>query len=294
MIDKARTHYRKFIGATLASADLALNDAAIAKTAEMRALRVELRASYPDSLALSGYKVASQGDEDGIIAAIFDRVGGNRTFLEVGVEDGTECNSHFLLLQGWRGIWVEANPGSATTIRSGLGGDMFPGRFRLIETYARADNIVSLYRDACTLTAVDDLDFFSLDIDGNDLFLIEELLRSGARPTVVCVEYNGKFPPPVRIAVTHDEARGWDRDDYFGASLQAFFDLLRPGGYALVTCTLPGNNAFFVRQDCLSGLLPVDPMVAWQPLRLHLLPLPAGHLPTLKYLRDLLIVPARD
>lgn len=55
-----------------------------------------------------GFKVYSQNDEDGIIEEIFNRVGTtDKTFIEFGVENGLECNSHYLLFKGWRGLWID-------------------------------------------------------------------------------------------------------------------------------------------------------------------------------------------
>lgn len=286
--------FQTLVDAALVSGSAGTVSSQIAKMTEMARLGEELRTRFPDSVALRGYKVCSQNDEDGIIAAIFDAVGGNRSFLEIGIEDGTECNTHFLALKGWRGVWVEANAASAASVRGALGGDTFPKRLKLVEDYARTDNIERLYGEACRFCEVDQLDFFSLDIDGNDLWVLTSMLASGARPGVICVEYNGKFPPPLSISVTHDDRRGWKQDDYFGASLQAFDTLLTESDYALVACNLSGTNAFYVRRDRLGGLASYTAAEAWQPLRHYLTVLPAVHVPTLKFLRDVLRRPSEQ
>jgi len=75
----------------------------------------------PKRLLRHGYKVYSQNDEDGIIAEIFRRIGvAGRTFVEFGVETGVECNTAKLLVEGWRGLWIEADAQSAGTIRREL------------------------------------------------------------------------------------------------------------------------------------------------------------------------------
>lgn len=278
---KALHHYRNYMAA-IASSN------ALHKISELRHLRAELAASQPDNMALAGYKVYSQNDEDGIIAAIFDRLGGNRTFLEIGLQDGTECNTLYLLMQGWRGGWVEADSDFCGTIRKALQTDAVPGAFKLVENFARTDNIATLYRDICVWVGEPDLAFLSLDIDGNDLHVLQALLKAGSRPTVVCVEYNGKFPVPVRTSVVLDETRGWAKDDYFGASLQSFVDLLESFDYGLVTCSLFGANAFFIRKDLAADIQFHSPEDVWQPLRLHLTPYPAGHIPSTKFARDIL------
>lgn len=49
----------------------------------------------PKFLERYGYKVYSQNDEDGILQEIFARIGTQtKRFVEFGVQDGLECNSH--------------------------------------------------------------------------------------------------------------------------------------------------------------------------------------------------------
>lgn len=261
----------------------------IAEATEYRKLREDLLAQQADNVAAAGYKVYSQNDEDGIIAEIFSRIGDGQTFMEIGVENGRECNTHLLMLKGWRGCWVEANAESCTQIRKDLGGDDVPGTFRLIEAFARRDNIADLYHEACSFLNTHQLDFFSLDIDSNDLHVLEAMLAAGARPSVLCVEYNGQFPPPLSLAVEYSDSRPWSLDDYFGASLQAFDDLVGRFGYVLVTCNLIGINAFYVLEE-KAGPFPRRSIgELYQPMRLYLTPMPQGHRPTLKFLRDRLL-----
>jgi len=282
LLARLRHHYRMYMAAVLSTN-------ALMKMAELRTLRTELAERQPGSFALAGYKVYSQNDEDGILAAIFEQIGGNRTFLEIGLQDGTECNTLYLLIQGWRGAWVEADLGFCQAIRAGLGTDAVPGVFKLVQDFARTDNIAALYRDVCRWVGESELALLSLDIDGNDLHVLKALLKSGARPAVICAEYNGKFPVPLQLSTTLDETRGWYKDDYFGASLQAFADLLESHDYGLVTCNLFGANAFFVRRDLAGTITFHSPSEVWQPLRLYMTPYPAGHVPSLKFARDVLM-----
>ena len=262
------------------------------KLAELENIREQVRKSHPADLALLGYKVYSQNDEDGIIAAIFDKIGTGSTFLEIGVENGTECNTHFLALKDWRGAWIEGSDEKCIEIETNLGGRTFPGRFKVIEAMVDRGNISALYNEVTAFCGVNDLDFFPLDIDGNDLFVLDTLLDSGARPAVICIEYNGKFPPPLAITVAYDAQRNWQHDDHFGASLQAFCNALTQYRYKLVTCNLIGANAFFVHEDLGHFFDDVTPAQVWRVLRLDLGPLPAGHRPSLGWLREAVNRPA--
>ena len=66
-----------------------------------------------------GFKVYSQNDEDGIISEIFSRIGTtDKRFIEFGVENGLECNTHYLLLKGWSGLWLEGSEESCADIEN--------------------------------------------------------------------------------------------------------------------------------------------------------------------------------
>ena len=49
------------------------------------------------SLALQGWKVFSQNDEDGVLEAVFDCLGlTDKIYVEFGAEDGLESNTRYL------------------------------------------------------------------------------------------------------------------------------------------------------------------------------------------------------
>ena len=102
--------------------------------------------------------------------------------------------------------------------------------------------------------AVNGLDVLSLDLDGNDYYFAQELLNAGVLPKLFILEYNAKFPPPIKWTIKYDaEFRPWDGTDYYGASLALFCELLSEFSYTLVCCNaMTGVNAFFVRNEYLS------------------------------------------
>jgi hypothetical protein len=264
---------------------------AIIQAAEYDRLKEQVCARTPQNVALEGYKVYSQTDEDGIIDAIFRRVPNNRTFVEIGVQNGVECNSLLLLLKDWRGEWIEGSNGFCAEIERVLGSRAFPGRFRVTNSFVRADNIVSLLQSALTFLQVDELDFFSLDIDGVDRYVMDEVLRAGIRPKAICVEYNAKFPPGVAVTVEYSANHVWDTTDYMGTSLQSWVDLFTPAGYRLLTCNIPGINAFFVRDDLAHQFAEHAIEQVYQPFRFFLSPIQPAQPPSLGYLRQRLAGP---
>ena len=200
-----------------------------------------------------GYKVFSQHDEDGILAEIFRRIGvRSRIFVEFGVGDGLESNSTYLLLQGWRGLWMEADRGQYNAILQNLREAISLGSLVVLNVSVTRENIAdyigSYFRQA---GISDDPDLLSIDIDGNDFHVLDAL--SGIRPRVIVVEYNANYRPPLRWVMPYNPDHRWDQSLNFGASLDAFNDLLSARGYVLVGCSIIGGNAFFIRTDLVTG-----------------------------------------
>jgi hypothetical protein len=219
---------------------------------EWRYLQDEMgKPPYTDPLRLERYgaKLYSQFDEDGIIAEIFRRIGTSSapSFVEFGVEDGTECNTTALLLQGWRGLWLEADSGYIALIRRKFAQELNNGALKVKESFITAANINQLIGD----WGAGEIDLLSIDIDGNDIHVFEAL--TVVRPRAVVIEYDAKFPPQISVAPKYDPARIWDGTGYMGASLQALTRVARRRGYVLVGCSFVGVNAFFVRQDLAAG-----------------------------------------
>src|ERR1700723_4547972 len=93
-------------------------------------------------LVKSGYRVYSQADEDGILHEIFRRIGeGKRTFLELGVGNGLENNTLFLLVQGWSGIWIEGSDRKAAAAKKNLAALVSGGRLKIEHHFITAPTI---------------------------------------------------------------------------------------------------------------------------------------------------------
>jgi len=247
-------------------------------------VKYNIKREAPDNIALLGYKVYSQCDEDGIIQAIFNKIpippdGG--TFVEIGCGDGLQNNTHSLLLSGWRGAWIDGSLSNINFIKEHLPND---NKTLIVKhqfvTRQNISNLVShLMADLQTIK----LDFLSLDIDGNDYYVLDALLTH-IKPRVICAEYNAKFPYPMRVKMEYDEGYVWKGGDYFGASLASLAEPLDRHGYTLVTCSLSGVNAFFVNKEEASNFTIYPPEVLYQPARYYLQYIPNGHAASLKFL----------
>lgn len=250
---------------------------------EIDRLREQIRSRTPENIALRGARVYSQCDEDGIIEAIFETLGGPGSFIEIGCGNGLENNTHALLLKGWKGVWVDGSKHGIEYITSALGGSQFP-RLLVDCQFVDAHNVAALFRRYAGVLGTHKPDFLSLDIDGNDLHVLNAVLET-VSPKVICVEYNAKFPPPMRLGIEYDPQHVWSGDDYHGASLAAFVAALKER-YSLLTCTVAGTNAFFVRADQRDRFRIYPAEDLYQPPRYHLTNLAAGHRASLRWLRN--------
>ena len=208
------------------------------------------RMKDPKSLEPYGYKVYSQNDEDGIIHEIFSRIGTtNKKFIEFGVQDGLESNTHLLLFYGWQGLWIEGSPDFCKTIKTKFKPVIENGKLKVKNAFITRDNINTLFSDS---NFEGEIDLLSIDIDGNDLYIWDSI--NVVNPRVVVAEYNGKFPPDLEWCQAYNPEHVWDGSDWHGASLKAFEILGRKKGYRLVGTDLRGCNAFFVRNDFAGDL----------------------------------------
>src|SRR4051812_38957551 len=124
------------------------------------------RHADPRRLLRYGFKMYSQNDEDGIIQEIFRRIGTtNRMFVEFGVETGVECNTAKLLIEDWRGLWIEADRGLVQQIHHRFDPVLPAGQLRVIESLVTAENIDALIESA---DFRGEIDLLGIDIDYND------------------------------------------------------------------------------------------------------------------------------
>lgn len=249
---------------------------------ELARLQSDLRRAMPENPAGWGYKVYSQADEDGILDVICHRLKlRSGVFVEIGCGDGRENNTHYLLLKGWRGVWIEGNAEHVSFIRAVLPQS---DRLELIQAFVTRENVAQLLRPV--LSSFGSLDILSVDIDSNDLEVAQAAIAA-FEPKIVVGEYNAKFPYPLKLVFDYEPARMWQGDDYQGASLAAWTDRLKPD-YRLVSCNLAGTNAFFVRSDGLEPFREYPPEQLYQPARFYLTALQSGHRPGLSFLANYL------
>ena len=202
------------------------------------------------------FKVFSKYGEDGLLLHIFSIIGvTNRTFVEIGVEDGKECNTANLSINlGWQGAIIDANKERLESGRSfykeKLGKNF--SKVKMIPSFVTKGNVNQLLSDN---GISGEIDLFSIDIDGNDYWVWRAI--NVINPRVVVIEYNASFGFDKSMTIKYDpnfSASVKDKSSiYHGASLLALKKLAKTKGYVLVGCDSHGIDAFFVRQDLAQG-----------------------------------------
>lgn len=179
-------------------------------------------------------KVYSQNGEDGIIETLITSlVHQNQYCIEVGFGVGTENNTRNLIEnfdykclafdmehnQLWKHKFLDLRIKQVTVNTAS----------EIVEWHKRPD-------------------FFSLDIDSIDYYLLKALMDKKFKPKTICLEYNAWLGPTLE-AVVHPDAFFSRGKFTFGASLQSFKVLLDLYGYKLFTVNTNGVNAFFYLPD---------------------------------------------
>lgn len=229
-------------------------------------LLTEKRLKKRKCLEQYGYKVYSQNDEDGIIQEIFRRIGvTNKTFIEFGVQNGLESNCHYLLFQGWNGLWMDGDGEAIREIQKRFYPVLKTGQLACKRAFITRENINQLISEQGFSGEVD---LLSIDVDGNDYYIWEAV--TAVSPRVVIIEYNGKLPPDCDWKMAYHAYHVWEGSDWHGASLKALERLGERLGYQLVGTGLVGVNAFFVKKEIAGNLFykPATAEALYNPLRL--------------------------
>ncbi len=199
----------------------------------------------------------SQNGEDGIIEYIFSQIGTtNKVFVEIGIGDGTENNTTYLIRKQWKGLLIDQTIEYlelATFFYKQLLGTNFKN-IKLIHHQAKKESV-----DECIKSNISgEIDLLSIDIDGNDYWIWEAIVS--IKPRVVVIEYNAQLGVSRSISTVYDPdfycGNKHPSNLYHGASLSALAKLGATKGYSLVGCDSSGTNAFFVLRNLITNTLP--------------------------------------
>lgn len=211
---------------------------------------------YNDFSLQKPWKKFSQGNQDSVLASLFDEehLGTtNKYFAEFGFDQpgwdvrnsGGGPNTQLLHHEaGWNGLLLD--------------GDHDVPKDNLHKEFITSENIASLFEK---YGAPKEPDYVSIDIDSCDLWVFLGLTKQ-YRPRVVTVEYNANYPlGESKTNVCRDstgEFYRWRGDNLYGASLSALHKAATQQGYTMVFVE-KRMDVFLVRSDLVCNGTDVNP-----------------------------------
>lgn len=202
------------------------------------------------------FKVFSQWGDDGIIQWLINNITiPNKTFIEFGVEDYSESNTRFLMMNNnWSGFVMDGSEQNVSIIRNSA----YYWRYELYakSAFIDCDNINELISSQ---SFDKEVGLLHIDLDGNDYWIWKRI--DVIRPVIVIMEYNSVLGIERAITVPYDKyysrTKAHYSNLYYGASLKALHHLANQKGYAFIGCNSAGNNAYFIRRDKLNNITEV-------------------------------------
>lgn len=166
----------------------------------------------------------------------------NGFVVDIAASDGfTQSPTLGFYKKGWSGLAVEMDPEKFSKL-SFLYSDF--ERVSLVRGKITPINVSKMLQ---AFSCPKKFTILNLDIDSYDLLVLENLLEEGYKPQVISMEINEKIPSGLTFSVLYSETHHWVGDHFFGCSLDAAVNTIKPFGYYLVA--LEYNNAFFVDSD---------------------------------------------
>lgn len=168
--------------------------------------------------------------------------------VDVAASDGVaqSCTLGFFKQDLWSGLAIEMDP-----IKFSRLSFIYENKIgiKLARNKITPTNIVPLFLG---YDVPKKFSFLNVDIDSYDLHVIEAILKGGYTPIVISIEINEKIPPPIFFTVDFIEDHLWNGDHFYGCSLTAACEIIRPFGYVLESLQM--NNAIFVQKNVACNL----------------------------------------
>ena len=206
-----------------------------------------------NSLKEAEFRVFSQWGDDGIIQYLINKIPIiNHTFVEFGVEDYTESNTRYLLMNdNWKGLVIDGSYSNICNIKSSYYYWMYD--LTAVCSFIDTDNINNTLLDN---GFKGDIGILSIDIDGNDYWVWKAI--SVISPCIVICEFNSVFGDQHSITVPYNPSFQRTEEHcsnlYFGASLTALKELASEKGYSFIGANSSSVNAYFIKSDLLQYL----------------------------------------
>ena len=201
-----------------------------------------------DNISSYEFSVFSQWGDDGIIDYLINNLDiKNKSFIEFGVQDYTECNTKLLLMnKNWRGLIIDESQDFIDKIKKS---DLY-WRYDLtaIRSFITKKNINNIFKEN---NFIGPIGILSIDIDGNDYWIWDSI--NCIDPDIVIIEYNSRLGLEKAVTIPYKEdfeRRKFHYSNiYYGASLKALINLGKRKNYIFIGCNSAGNNAYFIKSS---------------------------------------------
>ena len=196
-----------------------------------------------DEAALQILKLFSNRNEDGIILKLITALNiNNGFFIDIGSNDCINSNCANLAFNfNWNGVFIDADKSLLKIGERNYKLFKSDSKFKFVEAFLYPENINEI-----VLNNIDkntEVDFASIDIDGNDFAIWQAL--DCVRPKIVVVENKIEYGKYDIVIPTNDKFKQQE----WGASIVSFTNLAIQKGYTLVSTNDAGFNAFYLRND---------------------------------------------
>lgn len=185
-------------------------------------------------------KPISQSNEAQIIDELTNKYKIDKNYLEIGFSPWEyNCST---ISNDNHGIIIDANK-----VNIKIGRWLIKKAWLICE-FIDLDNIEKI------LKKIDlNIDILSLDIDGNDYYIMERLIK--LNPSLIICEYNAAYylrPITSIYKKSFDRTKEHESWFYFGCSLKGWEILMKKNGYSMVSISDSGANVFFIKDNLIT------------------------------------------
>ena len=170
----------------------------------------------------------------------------NKNFIEIGFHN-TEFNCVGLIEKNFSGLLVDSGRIINIILMRLILILVGKTKVKVKHIHIKRSNIKKILYNCPNIGCL------SIDIDGNDFWIVKKILEIKVRPEVFVVEYNSSllnFPYTVPYDENFERFKKHKSGLYHGASLTAFNKIFNKHGYYLVK-VIGGVNAFFVKKNII-------------------------------------------
>lgn len=215
---------------------------------------LELNLDRINNIEQTEYKVFSQNGEDGIIQYLIKSLRLKHVkFVEIGTQDYTESNTRYIFeTMRCDGLIIDPLKNLEILVKKNIP-NFWKNNLTILNKNATPETINFLLESN---NFQNDIDLFSLDIDGIDYWIIKKLKKNLSK--IFIAEYNPYFGPELEITVPN--INNFNRKSYhysslcWGVSLKSLIKIMIEKNYTFVGSNNFRNNAFFISNDYIDKI----------------------------------------